>query len=116
MASSSVLEPLIHMIKALLWDDIEKEDKEAKKVCIIGIVQRSLKTSSLFFHLAKKLGFECLKLDVESLFPVDEAGKTHVPFECREHGGLETELFMMKLSDKSVQPRLHSNSVQSVIL
>ena len=109
----AVLEPLIHTIKALLWDDI---DKEAEKICIIGIVQRSLKTSSLFFHFAKKLGFDCSKLDMESLFPVDEAGKTHIPFECREHGGLETELFMMKLSDRSVQPLLHSNNAQSVIV
>ena len=114
----AVVEPLLHSIKALLWDDKGGCDRDAsnQKACVLGIVQRSLKTSSLFFRHAKELGFEYSKIDMETLFPSNESGKVQVPAECCETGGLETELFIIKLVDKIVKPILFTDQAQNLIV
>ena len=117
----AVVEPLLHTIKALLWNNrmlsssssssssninqINNNDHnihfQIYPKCIIGIVQRAQTTSQMFFKLANKLGFQYNKIPFD-LFLKDGV----IPTSCREYGGRETEIFELTLQDFSVSPIL----------
>lgn len=92
----SVVEPLLHSIKAHLW-----ESKEDHPLCILGIVKRAESTHKLFFDLSEQLGFESHKVKQSAIF---KDGK--VPDCCVESGGRIAEVFILYLVDRTDMPEL----------
>ena len=96
----AVVEPLLHTVKALLWDSRAKIP-----TFVLGIVNRAQTTYDLFFQLAKELGFSWERVPEEA-FLKDGI----VPKSCQEFGGRSTEIFEVVLTDRSVYPILHSDT------
>ena len=92
----TVVEPLLHSVKALLWNS------RSKRPCLLlGIVNRAENIYGLFFRLAKELGFACEKVQPETFLKDGE-----IPKSCLEYGGRETEIFVVELVDRSVDPKM----------
>lgn len=92
----TVVEPLLHSVKALLWNS-----RSERPCLLLGIVNRAENIYGLFFRIAKELGFACEKVQPET-FLKDGL----VPKSCLEFGGRETEIFIVELVDRSVQPKM----------
>jgi predicted nicotinamide N-methyase len=91
-----VVEPLLHTVKALLWESSAKQP-----TLLLGIVNRAASTYNLFFGLAEELGFITERISPDEFF---EDGI--VPEACREYGGRHTELYRVILNDRSEEPLL----------
>jgi hypothetical protein len=92
----TVIEPLLHSVKALLWNS--RSDKPS---LVLGIVNRAHNVYELFFEKAKDLGFTWKKIPNES-FLRDGV----VPTSCQECGGRETQVFIVELLDRSETPTM----------
>ena len=109
----AVVEPLLHTIKALLWD--KPNGNASNKVCILGIVQRSIATYRLFFKVAKEMGFEWSKVDTKNAVGSTEGVSTELNNTC-EIFGLETEIFELRLVERSEIPRLLDKNAENLIV
>jgi len=96
----AVVEPLLHTVKALLWESVDE-----KPMFLLGLVQRAQSTSQEFFDLAKRLGFAWEKVDYAKFLPGGV-----LPDSCKEHGGRITEIFEIRLIDRSDPPILLDES------
>lgn len=102
----AVIEPLLHTIKALLWNS------KAKEPCLLlGVVNRASSTYDLFFQLAKQLGFSC-----RQVMPEEYLKDGQVPVSSQEHGGRKTEIHHIILTDRSQPPILLETEGEDVIL
>eukprot|EP00593_Proboscia_inermis_P015642 CAMPEP_0171302614 /NCGR_PEP_ID=MMETSP0816-20121228/12035_1 /TAXON_ID=420281 /ORGANISM="Proboscia inermis, Strain CCAP1064/1" /LENGTH=235 /DNA_ID=CAMNT_0011781227 /DNA_START=192 /DNA_END=899 /DNA_ORIENTATION=- len=96
----SVVEPLLHTVKALLWDSkVEKEVAGKYPTFVLGIVKRATSISNQFFELARNMGFTSSKIPAELYLKHGV-----VPDECKEYGGRITEIYELTLTDRSVPP------------
>jgi hypothetical protein len=102
----AVVEPLLHTIKALLWNSKAKEPS-----LMLGIVNRASSTYNLFFQLAKQLGFAC-----RQVMPEEYLKDGQVPESGQEHGGRETEIHRIVLTDRSQPPILLETQGEDVIV
>lgn len=102
----AVVEPLLHTIKALLWNSKAKEPS-----LLLGIVNRASSTYDLFFQLAKQLGFSC-----RQVMPEEYLKDGLVPASSQEHGGRKTEIHQIILTDRSQPPILLEAQGEDVIL
>ena len=92
----TVVEPLLHSVKALLWNS------RCERPCLLlGIVNRADNIYGYFFRVAKELGFACEKVQPKT-FLKDGV----IPKSCLEFGGWETEIFIVELVDRSVDPKM----------
>ena len=93
----SVLEPLLWTIQALLLRSPNKEDKSCcdAGVFVLGLVTRAESTVSLFFQLAKSLGFSWRRIPRRD-YLVDG----QLPESCHERGG-PLDLYELKLEEES---------------
>jgi hypothetical protein len=92
----AVLEPLLHTVKALLWNSAADQP-----VFLVGIVNRAASTYNLFFQLATDLGFVCYMVESTEYLRDGE-----IPDQCREFGGRTTEIYRVTLEDRSIPPVL----------
>jgi Lysine methyltransferase len=102
----AVVEPLLHTVKALLWNAHDKHHQQEQQqqeleqpqtpIFLLGIVNRARATYDLFFQLAQELGFDYRPIRPEEyLLPI--LGDMSLPDSCREFGGRETEIYELKL-------------------
>lgn len=92
----AVVEPLLHTVKALLWNSDATEP-----AFILGIVNRATSTYDQFFQLAVSLGFESRRVQA-----ADFLKDGVVPMQCQEFGGRTAEIHLVTLVDRSVKPVL----------
>lgn len=92
----TVVEPLLHTVKALLWSS-----QHETPTFVLGVVNRAQSTYDLFFDLACKLGFDC-----QSVAPETFLKDGVLPEACQEHGGQVTEVWEVTLVDRAEAPVL----------
>lgn len=100
----SVVEPLLHTVKALLWTS-----QRPHPIFLLGIVNRASQTYNLFFQLANELGFAARKVE-----PDEYLANGLVPTGCREFGGRETQVYQLWLQDRSSPPVLWQGESMTV--
>lgn len=112
----TVIEPLLHTVKALLWPrPSESQSTTPWGKMILGIVNRAQRTYQQFWSTAQRLGFRSTRLDDNDEIRARLFPDGTIPPECRESGGRQTELHELVLERFDDPPILLQDSTGDLL-